>query len=356
MADFPTSADQVTAEHINAYLDAAGCLGGARVTDVESTIIGTGKMGDNARLVLHYEGATNSAPDSLIGKFPASDETARSIAGAQGAYYNEVMFYREIAPHTTMQVPRIYGSELSEDRMDFILLMEDMAPAEPGNNLVGASREQAELALAEAAKLAAAFYGDETLGERDYVLTATRDDGGEFGAALMQQSWPGFVDRFGHGMTPEMIRFGERYVEHHAHFATRFQGKKTIAHGDFRSENILFGPQGATVVDWQTTNESSALTDAAYYLGGSVAVEDRRAWERDLIEHYRVILDRAGVSLESKDCWEQYREFAMHGILITVLGASFSTPDERSDKMFLSMVQGHLQHCIDVGAEEFLPA
>lgn len=355
MANFPTSADQVTADHINTYLKAAGCLGGARVVDVQSTIIGTGKMGDNARLVLHYEGDTDGAPESLIGKFPASDDTARSIAGAQGAYYNEVMFYREIAPHTAMQVPRIYGSELSEDRMDFILLMEDMAPAEPGNNLVGASRAQADLALAEAAKLAAAFYGDETLGNRDYVLTATRDDGGEFGAALMQQSWPGFVDRFGHGMTPEMIRFGERYVEHHAYFATRFQGRKTIAHGDFRSENILFGPSGATVVDWQTTSESSALTDAAYYLGGSVALEDRRAWERELIENYRVRLDKSGVMLDAGDCWEQYREFAMHGILITVLGASFSTPDERSDKMFLSMVQGHLQHCIDVAAEEFLP-
>jgi hypothetical protein len=38
-----------------------------------------------------------------------------------------------------------------------------------------------------------------------------------------------------------------------------------------------------------------------------------------------------------------------------VLGASFSTPDERSDKMFLAMIQRHLQHCVDLDAGEFLP-
>ena len=45
----------------------------------------------------------------------------------------------------------------------------------------------------------------------------------------------------------------------------------------------------------------------------------------------------------------------MHGLMITVPGASFSTPDERSGKMFLAMIQGHLQHCVDLRSAEFLP-
>ena len=141
----------------------------------------------------------------------------------------------------------------------------------------------------------------------------------------------------------------------HAHFATRFQGPKTLVHGDFRSENILFGPDAATTVDWQTVGESSALADAAYFLGGSVEIEDRRDWEKALVEEYRVYLDRDGVTLSAKDCWEQYREYAMHGLLITVLGASFSTPDARGDRMFMAMIQRHLQHCIDMNSGEFLP-
>ena len=75
-------------------------------------------------------------------------------------------------------------------------------------------------------------------------------------------------------MSAECIAFGERFVEKTEHFMTRFQGPKTLVHGDFRSENILFSDTEATTVDWQTVGESSALTDAAYFLGGSVATEE----------------------------------------------------------------------------------
>ncbi|MCB1843243.1 MAG: phosphotransferase [Halioglobus sp.] len=312
-------------------------------------------MGDNARFRLRYEGAPADAPQTLVGKFPATDEHARAMAGAQGAYYNEVMFYRELAPLTRMRTPRIYAAELSEDGTRFLLLMEDMAPAEPGNQLVGETRERARSALDQAARLAASFYGDTTLADRKYVMTPARDDGGAFGQQLMEQSWPGFVDRFGHGLSQEAIAFGERYVRGHCHFVTRLQGPKTLVHGDFRSENILFAEGGAVTVDWQTLGESSVLADAAYFLGGSLESAERSAWEQSLIEDYRRMLAEQGVELSARDCWDQYREYAMHGILITVLGASFSTPDERGERMFMAMIQRHLQHCIDLDAGEFLP-
>jgi hypothetical protein len=351
---FPEIPQDLTPEQITDYLRQSGHLPAGRVVKADYEVIGTGKMGDNARYTLAYEGVSADAPATLVGKFPASDEQARGMAGAQGAYYNEVMFYRELAPGTTMRTPAIYASELSEDRTSFLLLMEDMAPAEPGSQLKGETLEHVRLALAEAARLAAAYYDDDSLAGRDYVLSVARGDGGAFAGELMRQSWPGFVDRFGHGLSQECIDFGERYVERTEHFMTRFQGPKTLVHGDFRSENILFTDQQATTVDWQTVGESSALTDAAYFLGGSVAIEDRRVWEKDLVERYRESLAREGVELDSRDCWEQYREFAMHGLMITVLGASFSAPAERSDRMFLAMIRGHLQQCVDLGSDEFL--
>lgn len=361
MNDFPTTPEALGAQQLTAYLQSSELLHDGQVTSVEQKIIGTGKMGDNARFTLHYEGEQGSAPNSLIAKFPAADEHARAMAGAHGAYYNEVMFYRELAAGTPMRTPKIYGSELSEDRTSFLLLMEDMAPAEPGSNLLGESREHASLALAQAAKLAAAYYGDSSLADRDHVVSAARDDGGTFGQSLMEQCWPGFVDRFGNGLSPECIAFGEHYVGNVGHFVCRLQGPKTLVHGDFRSENILFAPAGdahtaqVTIVDWQTASESSVAADAAYFLGGSVASDDRRVWERELIEEYHRSLSQAGVGITFQDCWEQYREYAMHGLMITVLGASFSSADERSDRMFLAMIQRHLQHCVDVDAREFLP-
>ena len=110
----------------------------------------------------------------------------------------------------------------------------------------------------------------------------------------------------------------------------------------------------ATVVDWQTVGESSALTDAAYFLGGSVEIGQRREWEKSLIDEYAGWLASAGVDLSPGECWEQYREFSMHGIIITVLGAVFTAAQDRSDKMFLTMIQRHLQQCVDLNSAEFL--
>lgn len=358
MSEFPSTADALTSEYLNSALKNAGMLKNGELSAFQFDMIGTGKMGDNARLSLEYSGDATGAPSTLVAKLPAADEHARTMAGAQGAYYSEVMFYRELAPKTTMRTPQIYASELSEDRCNFLLLMEDVSPATPGSQLKGESLAHTKWVLGEAAKLAASFYGQSSIGEAEYVMAAARDDGGEFGQALMIEYWPQFADRFGHGLTPEQLSFGAHYSANHAHFVSRFKGPKTVAHGDLRSENVLFSDtqDAATIVDWQTTSESSVMTDAAYFLGGSVSTEDRRQHEKSLIEEYRRSLDQHGVSLSFEECWNQYREFAMHGLMITVLGACFSTPDERSDKMFLAMIKGHLQHCLDVGSAEFLPA
>ncbi len=354
MLDIITHPDKITPEWLTEALKTSDQRLSVRVIDCDYEIIGTGKMGDNARFTLRYEGSGASAPESVIIKFPAADETARAMAGMQGAYYNEVMFYRHLASRTSMRTPKIYANIISEDRLLFNTVMEDMSPAAPGNQLVGATKEQTRVALREAAKLAAAFYGDETLGDYDHVLSQARTDGGALAQDFLKQSWPTFQERFGHGVNAECLAFAERYIDNHAHFATRFKGPKTLAHGDFRSENILFHDDQACTVDWQTTMETSPLADAAYFLGGSVEIADRRQWEKELVAEYGDHLAALGIPLGFDECWAQYREQSMHGLMITILGASFSSPEERGDAMFLAMIQRHLQHCVDLDAAEFL--
>lgn len=353
MVSIASSPEQLTADWLTSALRESDQLPTGNVTGVEHKIIGTGKMGDNARLTLTYDGDYN-APTTLIAKLPATDETARGMAGALGAYHNEVMFYRHLAEQTAIATPKIYANEVNDEGTDFVILMEDLAPAEPGSQLVGESLENTRASLREASKLAVAFYDNESLGELDYVTSPARTDGGAQGGEFMEQCWPQFVDRFRHGLSEECLSFGERYVENHLKFVTRFSGPKTLVHGDFRCENVLYNGALATVVDWQTVGESSPLTDAAYFLGGSVDIDQRRQWEKSLIDEYAGWLSSAGIPLSSKECWEQYREFSMHGIVITVLGAVFSAPAERSDKMFLAMIQRHLQQCVDLNSAEFL--
>ncbi|MBT8139967.1 MAG: ecdysteroid 22-kinase family protein [Gammaproteobacteria bacterium] len=345
---------QVSPEWLTKKLQDNGYLSNGHVVDIEYDVIGTGKMGDNARFRISYNTEEGKAPATLIGKFPAQDETARMMAGAQGAYYSEVMFYRHLAARTAMRTPTIYASEIANNRSDFVLLMEDMSPAQPGSQLRGEPLAHARLVMQQAAKLASAFYGDESIGALDHVMTMVRDDGGAFGGELLTQEWPKFRERFGEQISAECLAFAEQYVQQHLRFVNRYKGPKTLVHGDLRSENILFHGSTACTVDWQTVSESSPLTDFAYFMGGSVDVGDRRAWERDLVAEYSEELARLGVKIAPGDCWNQYREQTMHGLMITILGACFSAPAERSDAMFLAMIQRHLQHCVDLDATEFL--
>lgn len=338
---------------LESILEARGMLAGTRISDLQWKTIGTGKMGDNVRLQLAYD-RDCAAPSSIIAKLPAADETARTMASYTGAYRKEVMYYRELANLTAMDTPDIYCARIDDSGSDFVILMEDLAPALPGDQLVGESVDTASRALAEAAKLHSAFHGKSESLSKDYI-THNNADSAAFGQDLMQQNWPGFVARFGDGLSPQCIGFGERYVANHAAWAMRFSGAKTLVHGDFRSENLLFNDSGrTTTVDWQTLSESCGVADVAYFLGGSLDIGLRRQCEQQMVEHYRSCLAEAGVALDAVECWQQYREFSMHGIMITVLGAMFTEADPRGDRMFLAMAQRHLQQCVDLDAAEFL--
>ena len=354
MMNFPTQAEDLSPEWLTELLQDQGLLNSASVIDVAHKTIGTGKLGSNVVFDITYSGDTSTAPKSLVGKFAARDESTRAMAGLQGAYYAEVSFYERFAQQTPMRLPKIYFSGVSDDKLQFLLLMEDLSAYRAGSNLIGESRAHTGMALDQAAKLAASFYGSEDILNTDFVVHAARDDGGAFGQALLIEYWPKFLERFGTELGPESIAFGDYYVPRHSQFISGRTAPFTLAHCDFRCENMLFGETEMVTVDWQTPSVGGLLTDAAYFLGGSVETEDRRAWERELISDYRKQLQNNGVEISAEDCWNQYRRESMHGLMIMILGACFSQPDERSDQMFATMIKRHLQQCLDLNAAEFL--
>ncbi len=355
MIDVVESPEAVSAQWMTQVLTQSGHLDGGKVVDLDCDIIGTGKMGDNARFTLRYDSVQSKAPTTVVGKFPARDPATRQMAGAQGAYYNEVMFYREFAGRTDMRTPHIFANAISEDRQTFTLIMEDLSPDKPGSQLVPATLSQLQHVAKEAAKLSASFYGDPTLAEVDFIQSPLTDGGGAIAQAYLQQCWPGFLERFGDALSDDCKAFGTRYVDHHNAVTTRFQGPRTLAHGDLRAENILFGETGCCVIDWQTMIEASPLTDLAYFMGSSLDVADRRSWEREVVAQHSELLAALGVALSVEECWSQYREQSMHGLTLTILGASFTAPDPRGDAMFRTVIQRQLQHCLDMNAAEFFP-
>lgn len=355
MPDFPVIPADLGASALTGYLHVAGLLDPtAAVSTVDHELIGHGKLGENARYTLTYAGDPGPhAPASVVAKFAAQDGPARSMAGAAGVYHREVMFYRELAHQTDMATPALIATELDDNELDFLLLLEDMAPATTGAQEVGESRANTESALREAVKLAVSFHGQSFTG-LDFVGDHAAPDSAAAIKGFMEHSWPIFLERFGHGLSPEQVAMGEGHIAGFETWACGHAGPTTLTHGDYRSENILFLGDEATTVDWQTPGVGTPLRDISYFLGGSVATDDRRSWERELVEQCRAQFGAAGIELTDEECWTQYRRESLHGIAVTVLGATWSSADERGDRMFLSMIQRHLQHCLDLDAGDFL--
>ncbi|MDX2233140.1 MAG: hypothetical protein NW200_01465, partial [Hyphomonadaceae bacterium] len=157
----------VTAPWLTRVLAAGGV--DAVVKDFSAKNVGTGQIGESVRFTLAYARAGDDAPPTLVGKFPSPGDQSRATGVALGNYAREVNFYRFLAPTALISTPRCYFADIDETTHEFVLMMEDLAPAVQGDQLTGVTLAQARAVIAEAAKLHASHWGDESLDDLPWV-------------------------------------------------------------------------------------------------------------------------------------------------------------------------------------------
>ena len=333
-------------------LETAGVARGGVVTDVRfDGFIGTGQMSRNARLALTWDDP-HGRPDTVVGKFPTDDPSTRTTSFASGAYFRECSFYDELARTVDIRTPRCWVVRFDADAEDFVLILEDLAGSEQGDQFEGCGPDELTLALAQAVGLHAPRWGDPALPGTSTFRSDESVDRAELLRQYYGSTVEGCLDRLGPRLTAEevdLIRAFERYVRR---WAEGPGTPKTIVHGDFRPDNFLFGRAAGApplaVVDWQTIGIGTGVTDVAYLIGGALSPEVRRENERDLVEEYRAQLNAAGVDYSADDCWRDYRWGTLHGVLISVLAAIMAEVTERGDNMLSLMASRHAHHAIDL--------
>ena len=343
----------ITDEWLTGALVAGGVApSGARVTAHDAEPIGTGQVGDNIRFSLSWAGAAEGeVPPTVVGKFASADETSRMAGLLTGTYVREVSFYRELADHCAMRIPACYVAELDPATGEFVLLFEDITPARQGDQITGCGLEEAALAMTELGRLHASFWADPILEGRDWLMRRG-GDAGVMLASMYDGSTAGFVDRYGERLTPLAVEVVGAFAGRIGDWLAADRGDVTLQHGDYRLDNMLFGTgPGApplTTVDWQTPAIAAGPSDAAYFLGGSLPVEDRRDHERELLEIYRAELAASGVETDADTVWEQYRANAAAGLMMTVVASMLVGRHDRGDAMFCAMAERHAAHMDDL--------
>ena len=330
-------------------------LGGGAVSTFTTQRIGTGQMSECYRVVLDY-GSAAGDPASVVLKVAASDPTSRQTGLAMGLYEREVKFYTDIAPRLTGPVARCHHAAFEPDTGVFALLLDDAAPAVQGDEIRGATADQALLAVTELGRVHGPLLGDETLAQSSWL-----NRGSPVNQDLMTMLYAGFADRYGETMTAEQRTVCERLV---GAFDSYLEGEQAagwpmgLVHGDYRLDNLLFGQPGSeralTIVDWQTVTWGAAMTDLAYFLGCALSTEDRRAHWPQLVAAYHEALG-PDCPLHVVDVREGVRRASFMGVTMTIAASMVVERTERGDQMFMTMLERNCGHVLDTDALAVLP-
>lgn len=349
----------LTSEALTILLRENGALASGRVESVTAEPMGQGVgfTGQLHRLHLRYSGAADGAPLSLIAKTSSTDPAVLDFMKRLRVYEREVWFYSELAAPSGLRTPRCYYAAYNPDTAESLLLLEDFRAARPGDNVTGSPPAEIAVVLSELAKFHAAWWEHPRLADLDWIprfdsdLDALQDS--------YRRLWPGFVQKLGARGPATLLELGERFERHlpivRRTLAVRPQ---TLAHNDFRLDNLLFDLPDAplAVIDWQLLCRGPGVTDVAYFFCWCMRLEDRARWE-DLLRGYHVALLAQGVrGYDFEDCRRDFRWGALNVVLrLVVAGGLLDFSSERGSALARAVIERSSAILEDLRVGELIP-
>ncbi len=278
--------------------------------------VGTGQMADSYRVHLTYAPGTEGGPASVVVKHGSPEASDLAASG----YAAEVRFYNEIAPTVALRLPHCWFAGMVDGGKPFAIVLEDLAPATQGNEIEGASIEQAELALTNLADLHGPRWNDLSLASFagvDYDPSLSSMLGDYQRLATIE-----FKERYDTRLAPGDLSMLEEFSGLVGQWRATRPRPFAVQHGDYRLDNLLFAPGMCATVDFQTAAVGPPSNDVSYFCAISLRPDDRRAHERALLDGYHTRLGSHGVTgYSSEQLWEDYRLGVGHTVVVTVLGA-----------------------------------
>ncbi|KMO72513.1 phosphotransferase [Mycolicibacterium obuense] len=323
--DVPHTAEAVTTEWLTAVL----CRDAPGAAVVSCDVVG-GSDGTSSRRALQVgynaEGERAGLPTRLFTKC-ASSFQSRLMLVAGGVTESETIFYRDVRPQLTkLRSPRAFHAAFDPHTYRSFVIMDDLAaegwtfPDPMGDSI---SRRDAEDMVDQMAYYHAAFWNDPRLTTQlgrlaDTEVFQKRLNGvGLLGAARRG------LDRIESVTPPAVFRRREELIPTTMRaLRLNAHGVPTLLHQDVHQGNWLRDPDGRMgLYDWQAVARGEWALDYAYAMSVNLAIEDRRAWERELLERYLQRLGEEGVAQPPTfdEAWLAYRQQPFHVVIFSLL-------------------------------------
>ena len=341
----------VSADYLTKAL--AKISGGAKLTIDSVKSIGTGQMAESYRVIFNEPLASGAA--SVVVKVPSQNENSRGASRATRCYELETNFYANLREHVKVAAPDCLHVWYDATSDDFVLVLEDIVGATQGDQIAGATIEQAQAAIDQLVSLHSPLWGSEKLNEFTWLPKhSVKSAAGT--SQLLRAMFPGFAERFANTVSAEIISLGARLVENFDRYNAAFPEVLTVAHRDFRLDNLLFTEHDnnfdVKVVDWQTVGVMPGACDLGYFIGASFNVDDRRANEQSLVQRYCVGLQAENIDVDYQNIWWQYRLLGTSGYIMAIVASMLVKQTDRGDAMFAVMANRHGQQMIDLETEK----
>jgi phosphotransferase family enzyme len=327
-----------------------------QVSDVDVVAIGTGQTGATYRVTARYATDPGDLPQTFVIKLPAQDDTVRHRVSI--GYRSECAFYATVADRVQVPTPQCFYCQITEDALEYALLLADQAPAVQGDQIAGCREQEARLAVLALAGLHGPSWCDPFWLDFPAIAFGRPDEAAAKGL--------GEVARMSAEITLEKL--GDRMTAEDRETFTTTMGlvepwllaeydRFALLHGDYRLDNMLFDPDRTrvSVVDWQTLGVGLPARDLAYFTATSLDSQLRATIEKDLVADYHRTLSGYGVAdYDRETCWRDYRLGVPQAPLISALGFAFAAATERGDDMVLTMLARGCQAIRDLGTLELI--
>jgi thiamine kinase-like enzyme len=308
--ELPLSYEEITAEWLTAVLGAD--TPGARVV---SHRLGAEDEGTSSRRHIYLEwnaaGQRAGMPASVFSKSTMTLES-RYLLGMNGGIAAEAVFYNRVLPTLELRAPHALFASYDPQSFNSIIIMRDLADQVTfGSHELDLTLEQARSQLRLLATLHAKYYEgpdlNTTLSEFNDWETyfAITVDAAGFGPACAR----GFLQA--EDVIPARLfaRAEEIWpatlqsVEDHRTLP------RTLIHSDVHLKNWYIDADGEMGLnDWQCSCKGNWGRDLSYAISTALSVDNRRAWERDLVAYYVEQLHAAGgPRVEFDEAWRIYR-------------------------------------------------
>jgi Phosphotransferase enzyme family len=237
---------------------------------------------------------------------------------ARDAGVPEAAFYRDLASATGVRTLRCVYVDIDPATHASVVVTEDVV-AQGGSFLDPLSEytpDQASQSLEELARLHAATWMRPAHAETPWLASRLHNVTRVRGIREIRGNFEGPIG----AKVPDAVRDADRLF--HSYLALASEAASTrpwsVIHGDTHVGNLFLDRDGRpSFVDWQLVQRGPWYLDVGYHIASTLAADDRRRFERELVGHYLDRLVAYGVEAPPEgDVWPGVRRGFVHGFYL----------------------------------------